>query len=95
MKLNEKCIIIIKTIWEGIMKIMGNDVNNYDNYCYLCGDFLDAISFLGHDLIQDKNFEFYHSAIESMLAILNNSLDPKVKIKILNCLLVEFFRKKH
>ena len=82
---------INKTIWEGMMKIMGNDVNNIDNYCTLCGEFLDAISFLGHDLIQDKNFDFYHSAIESMLAILNNSIDSKVKIKILNCLLVQDF----
>ena len=67
---------------------MGNDINNVDDYCFLCGDFLEANAFMGHDLIQNKDYKLFHSTMDSLLSVLNNSQNNLVKIKILNCLLV-------
>jgi len=67
---------------------MGNDVNNVEDFCYLCGDFLEANSFMGHELIQNKDYQLYYSTIEALMYVLNHSQNNNVKIKILNCLLV-------
>lgn len=67
---------------------MVNDLNNLEEYCDLCSDFIEALSFMGHELIQLKDNQLYSSTIETLISVLNNSESNSVKIKTLNCLLV-------
>lgn len=72
-----------------MLKIIGNDINNNGDLCLLCGDFLEAISFMGHDILLKKECEMYTSTIETLITVLNNSIINSVRIKTLNTLLVK------